>query len=153
VARATDREIDVCAQCHARRVHIADGYAAGAPLLDFYDPLPLLPGLYHPDGQQKDEVYNHGSFLQSRMYAFGVTCGDCHDPHTQKLRLPGSGVCAQCHRAAKYDTTAHHGHPRGSPGSACAACHMPVSTYLEIDRRHDHSIRVPRPDLRLHGSA
>jgi predicted CXXCH cytochrome family protein len=146
VPRTTDREIDTCAQCHARRVHIADGYTAGAPLLDHYDVLPLLPSLYHPDGQQKDEVYNHGSFLQSRMHAFGVTCADCHDPHTQKLRRPGSQVCAQCHRPAKFDTTAHHGHPRRSTGSECAACHMPTTTYLEIDARHDHSIRVPRPD-------
>ncbi len=27
----------------------------------------------------RDEVYNWGSFLQSRMYAAGVTCSDCHD--------------------------------------------------------------------------
>ena len=146
VPRRTDREIETCAQCHARRVHIADGYVAGAPLLDYYDVQPLLPSLYHPDGQQKDEVYNYGSFLQSRMYAFGVTCADCHDPHTQKLRRPGSQVCAQCHRPAKYDAALHTGHRRGSPGGECAACHMPTTTYLEVDARHDHSIRIPRPD-------
>lgn len=145
-ARTSDREINVCAQCHALRVHLADGYTAGAPLMDYYDPFVLLPSLYYADGQQRDEVYNHGSFLQSRMYAVGVTCADCHDPHSQKLRRTASQVCAQCHRAAKYDSTAHHGHARGSAGSECAACHMPVTTYLEIDGRHDHSIRVPRPD-------
>jgi len=146
VARTTDREIETCAQCHGRREHIADGYTAGAPLLDFYDPFPLLAGVYHPDGQQDDEAYDYASFLQSRMFAFGVTCADCHDPHTQKLRQPGNLVCAQCHRAAKYDTVAHHGHAAGSPGASCAACHMPPATYMEIDPRHDHSIRIPRPD-------
>ena len=149
VARASDREVETCAQCHARREHIAEGYTAGAPLLDFYDPFPLLPEVYYPDGQQDDEVYNYASFLQSRMYASGVTCADCHEPHTQKLRRPGNQVCAQCHRAAKYDTTAHHGHALGSPGASCAACHMPPATYMGIDPRHDHSLRIPRPDRTL----
>jgi tetratricopeptide (TPR) repeat protein len=49
--------------------------------------------------------------------------------------------------AARYDTSAHHFHPRGSAGAACAACHLPDTTYMQIDPRHDHSIRVPRPDL------
>ncbi len=144
--RTSAREIEGCAPCHARRVHIADGYAAGMPLMDAYDPIVLLPTLHHADGQQLDEVYDHASFLQSRMFAFGVTCADCHDPHSQKLRLPGRQVCLQCHRAAAYDTAAHHGHQSTSAGSDCAACHMPAATYLEIDPRHDHSIRIPRPD-------
>ncbi|MFN8667335.1 MAG: multiheme c-type cytochrome [Gemmatimonadaceae bacterium] len=144
--RRTSREIETCAPCHARRVHLADGWAAGKALLDFYDPEVLVPGLYYADGQQRDEVYDHASFLQSRMFAAGVTCADCHDPHTQKLRAPGRLVCQQCHAAARYDTSAHHGHARDREGSDCAACHMPVTTYLEIDGRHDHSIRIPRPD-------
>src|SRR5262249_40327293 len=37
-------------------------------------------------------------------------------------------------------------HPASSPAAACATCHMPVSTYMVIDPRHDHSFRVPRPD-------
>jgi predicted CXXCH cytochrome family protein len=145
--RTTDHEIETCTQCHARRNHIADGYTAGAPLLDFYVPLPLLPGMYYPDGQQLDEVYTVASFQQSRMYSMGVTCADCHDPHTQKLRRPGNQVCLQCHRAAKYDTVAHHHHPAASAGARCVSCHLPDTTYMQIDRRHDHSIRIPRPDL------
>lgn len=146
VARRTSVEIETCAPCHARRVHMADGWVAGKALLDYYDPEVLVPGLYFADGQQRDEVYDHGSFLQSRMFAAGVTCADCHEPHSQKLRAPGRQVCLQCHAAARYDTTAHHGHARSGEGSDCAACHMPVTTYLEIDGRHDHSIRIPRPD-------
>ena len=147
--RTTEHEIETCTQCHARRNHIADGYTAGAPLLDFYVPLPLLAGMYYPDGQQLDEVYTVASFQESRMYSMGVTCADCHDPHTQKLRRPGNQVCLQCHRAAKYDTSAHHHHAAASAGAQCASCHLPDTTYMQIDRRHDHSIRIPRPDLSM----
>jgi len=145
--RTTDREIDTCAQCHARRLHVAEGYTAGAPLMDFYDPELLVAGLYYPDGQQMAEVFTYGSFLQSRMYAAGVTCADCHDPHTQRLRQSGNAVCTQCHRAAKYDAVAHHFHATSTAGAQCASCHMPATTYMQIDPRHDHSMRVPRPDL------
>jgi len=145
-ARTSDREIETCAQCHARRSHIADGYAAGRPLFDHYTPLLLMPELYFADGQQKDEVYTYGSFLQSKMYSAGVTCSDRHEPHSAKLRRPGNAVCGQCHRAAKYDTTAHHFHPANSVGARCVSCHLPDTTYMQIDPRHDHSIRIPRPD-------
>lgn len=146
VARDSQREIDVCAQCHARRAQIAEGYRAGQPLLDHYLPALLDAPLYHVDGQQRDEVYVWGSWLQSRMHAAGVTCSDCHDPHTQTLRAPGNAVCAQCHDATRYEAVSHHRHEPGSPGSQCADCHMPTTTYMGIDPRRDHSMRVPRPD-------
>jgi Flp pilus assembly protein TadD len=145
--RSTTHEIEICAQCHARRIHIADGYAAGAPFFDHYAPLLLEPGLYYPDGQQLDEVYEYGSFLQSKMYHAGVTCSDCHDPHSARLRHPGNGVCATCHRVARYDAPAHHFHAANSTGARCVSCHMPATTYMEIDPRRDHSFRIPRPDL------
>jgi predicted CXXCH cytochrome family protein len=144
--RETEREIDVCAQCHARRAQLAEGYRAGAPFLDHYLPALLTPGLYHPDGQQRDEVYTWGSFLQSRMYQAGVTCSDCHDPHGQSLRAEGNAVCAQCHLPAKYAAQSHHHHDPASPAGQCVACHMPASTYMVVDPRRDHSLRIPRPD-------
>jgi len=145
--RTTERELDVCAQCHARRGQFSNDYRAGEAFQDHYRPSLLSPGLYHPDGQQRDEVFNWGSFVSSRMYAAGVSCGDCHEPHGGKLRAPGNAVCAQCHSAAKYDTPDHHFHEAGTPGAACAACHMKTETYMVVDPRHDHSFRIPRPDL------
>jgi predicted CXXCH cytochrome family protein len=145
--RTTERELDVCAQCHARRGQFSNDYRPGGAFQDHYRPSLLSPGLYHPDGQQRDEVFNWGSFVSSRMYAAGVTCGDCHEPHGGKLRAPGNAVCAQCHSAAKYDTPDHHLHEAGTPGAACAACHMKTETYMVVDPRHDHSFRIPRPDL------
>jgi predicted CXXCH cytochrome family protein len=94
-----------------------------------------------------DEVYNYGSFKQSRMFAAGVTCSDCHEPHSAKLRLSADGVCLQCHSADKYAAVAHHNHEGVNPPLACASCHMPTRTYMVVDRRHDHSLRIPRPDL------
>ncbi|MCG6866943.1 MAG: tetratricopeptide repeat protein [Thiogranum sp.] len=145
--RLTERELDVCAQCHARRGQIAEGYVPGKPFLDYYRPALLEPPLYYADGQQRGEVYKWGSFLQSKMHSKGVTCSDCHDPHSGKLRAQGNAVCTGCHLPDKYDTAEHHHHPTGSAGAACAACHMPTTTYMVIDPRHDHSLRVPRPDL------
>ncbi len=66
-ARPLHAEIEVCAPCHARRSTIAEGFAAGKPFLDYYQPSLLEPRLYHVDGQQRDEVYTWGSFLQSKI--------------------------------------------------------------------------------------
>ena len=137
----------MCARCHARRSPISHQYVHAEPLLDHYLPRLLDEGLYHADGQINDEVYVYGSFLQSKMYHAGVTCSDCHEPHSLQLRAPGNAVCLQCHSAEKFDSASHHFHKHGSEGSLCAECHMPPRTYMVVDPRHDHSFRIPRPDL------
>jgi predicted CXXCH cytochrome family protein len=105
------------------------------------------PGLYHPDGQILEETYEYGSFLQSRMYGAGVTCSDCHEPHTAKLRAEGNALCAQCHQASVFDTPKHHFHKAPGPATQCVSCHMRERYYMVVDGRRDHSFRVPRPDL------
>ena len=146
---AQRKEIEVCAHCHARRAQLRDGFEAGQPFMDAYRPALLAEGLYHADGQIQDEVYVWGSFLQSRMYQSGVTCSDCHDPHSATLRAPGEQVCYQCHEPKRYADRLHHHHQPGSTGAGCVECHMPANTYMEVDRRHDHGFRIPRPDLTL----
>jgi predicted CXXCH cytochrome family protein len=140
-------ELDTCAACHARRHELTGAPVPGASFLDNFEPALLEPGLYHADGQIDGEVYEYGSFLQSRMHAAGVTCTNCHEPHSLQLRAPGNQVCAQCHLPAKFDAASHHHHQPGNTGAQCVACHMPTSTYMVVDARRDHSIRVPRPDL------
>ncbi|MCK7582178.1 MAG: tetratricopeptide repeat protein [Chromatiales bacterium] len=81
------------------------------------------------------------------MYRQGVTCSDCHDPHSLTLKAPGDRVCAQCHQPERYDSERHHHHPTGSAGASCIACHMPQTLYMVVDARADHSLRIPRPDL------
>src|SRR5262249_38939425 len=93
------------------------------------------------------EVYEYGSFIQSRMFRAGVTCSDCHEPHGLRLRADGNAVCAQCHLPAKFDTAAHHHHAPATEAARCVSCHMPSRTYMLVDPRRDHSFRVPRPDL------
>ncbi len=145
--RTTTREIDTCARCHGRAGRLTDEYVHGASPHDSHRLSRLDADLYHDDGQMRDEVYNWGSFVQSKMHAQGVTCSDCHDPHSLQLRAPGNAVCAQCHLPTRYDAPSHTNHVAGSAGAACAACHMPTTTYMVVDPRHDHSLRVPRPDL------
>lgn len=162
-ARDANIQIEGCARCHSRRAVFWGDYRYGARLMDTHLPALLEQGLYHADGQILGEVYEYGSFLQSRMYAKGVRCSDCHDPHTAKLRSAGNALCAICHNAEApkardsidsaglkhkdYDSPAHHFHRPGEPGSQCVDCHMAARTYMVIDPRRDHSFRIPRPDL------
>ena len=83
-------ELDVCARCHARRRPIVDPHPYGQPFLDTHVPAFLDAPLYHADGQILGEVYEWGSFVQSRMHRAGVTCSDCHEPHRAALRAPGN---------------------------------------------------------------
>ena len=136
-----------CGRCHSRRGIITPDYEYGKPLAHTHLPALLDDGLYFADGQILDEVYVYGSFLQSRMYEAGVTCSDCHDPHSAKL-VTGSDpndVCAQCHLPTTFATAEHSGHIVGQAG--CVDCHMTSRTYMVVDDRRDHSFRVPRPDL------
>ena len=153
-------QINGCAPCHSRRTQFAEGFTPDQPLFDYYMPTLLEPGLYEADGQILDEVYVYGSFLQSRMHAQGVACGDCHEPHSARLVAEGDALCIRCHneagdprfptlKAADYDAVSHHLHGTDSEGAHCVSCHMPTRTYMVLDDRRDHSFRIPRPDLTI----
>lgn len=145
--REDHTQIELCARCHSRRGQIWGDYEYGKPLGNTHHLALLDEHLYFPDGQIKDEVYVYGSFIQSRMYQAGVTCNDCHEPHSLELRAQGNALCAQCHSRERYDTPSHHHHETDTAGAACTSCHMPERTYMVIDTRADHSMRIPRPDL------
>jgi Flp pilus assembly protein TadD len=140
-------EVETCARCHARRGLLTEESWPGHLLSATHRPAFLDQGLYYADGQMRDEVYEWGSFLQSRMYAAGVTCADCHDAHDQKVKVGRDEVCSSCHRPEKFATRKHHFHREGGKGASCVACHMRSRRYMVVDERHDHSLRVPRPDL------
>ncbi len=140
----TEREVNMCGSCHSRRVQIEDAI----PLANFHDHYAidtLDQDLYFADGQIKDEVFVLGSFLQSKMHRAGVTCSNCHDPHSSRIKIEGNGLCSQCHAPTVFDTPSHHRHPDNSEGAACVNCHMPARTYMRVDDRRDHSFPVPNP--------
>lgn len=155
-------EIETCARCHSRRAPLGDGYTVGKRLMDDYLLSPLTRELYALDGKIKDEVFEHGSFAQSKMFDKGVRCSNCHNPHSTELKAPGNGVCLQCHNTAgktsvtgvdgkglqakNYDSIEHTRHTPGQPGSQCVDCHMPGKFYMGNDFRHDHSFSIPNPE-------
>jgi predicted CXXCH cytochrome family protein len=139
-------QIDSCGGCHSRRRVIGAENQGQAYHQTYQLSLPTPP-LYFADGQVREEDYVLGSFLQSKMFHQGVVCSNCHEPHSLELRAKGNAVCTSCHKAEVFDKTEHHHHSPSSTGAECVNCHMPETTYMVVDPRRDHSIRVPRPDL------
>ncbi|MGI9323219.1 MAG: HEAT repeat domain-containing protein, partial [Pseudomonadales bacterium] len=134
--------LDTCGGCHSRRDAIAP-LQPDTAYHDQYDLALLDASLYHTDGQIRDEVFVMGSFLQSKMHRAGVTCTDCHEPHSGQTRIQGNDLCAQCHLPSVFDTPKHHFHQQGSAGAACVSCHMPEKTFMQVDGRRDHQFAVP----------
>jgi len=147
VPRQSDELVQMCSRCHARRAVATEDYYHGGSLLDTHWPALLDEDLYFPDGQILDEVYVYASFLQSKMYKAGVVCKDCHEPHSSKVYVDGNALCYRCHMASEYGPRKHHFHDPAKEGASCVECHMHERTYMVVDPRRDHSIRIPRPDL------
>lgn len=149
-------EVETCGRCHARRSELSETWVPARWLQDTHAiSVPLARDVYWPDGQMRDvaEAYNYVPFKQSRMFAAGVTCSNCHDPHSGKLRIAGDGACLQCHASEVYAGPRHSHHQQTDTAPNCVSCHMPAHTYMVVDSRHDHSLRVPRPDLSVkHGT-
>ena len=141
--------VDQCARCHMRREQYSTNFNFEGTMLDHYFPQILNDQLYYPDGQILDEVYVYGSFVQSKMYQNNVTCNNCHNSHSLKLKFEGNALCAQCHLPNKYDTPKHHFHKENTEASQCINCHMTGKYYMGNDFRRDHSFKIPRPDLSL----
>jgi predicted CXXCH cytochrome family protein len=141
---------DTCIQCHSQGQPIRNpirgqyydwpvGYHAGLKLSDFWKledhKLGELSFTHFPDGTAHKNRMQGNDFVQSLMYARGVTCFSCHDPHGSgneaMLRKPVTQVCLSCHGPNTQNgphaetIEAHTHHLAGSPGSQCVACHMP----------------------------
>lgn len=149
--------MESCAACHSRREELTGDFHAGEAFDDhFRVTLPDLTDIYHPDGQVRDEDFEYGSFLTSRMGHAGITCLDCHNPHSGKLKLPveNNALCLSCHSPPGQrgalpipDPAAHSHHKSASAGNRCVECHMPQTTYMARDPRRDHGFTIPDPLL------
>lgn len=143
-----------CASCHARREELTIGnFKAGD---SFEDHFRLLlydhPTAYFEDGKADEEDFVFGSLMHSKMGHAGVTCMECHDPHSVELKLPAdnNATCIQCHSTGRMDAQIidlanHSFHPIGSSGDSCVECHMPERTYMARDPRRDHGFTIPDP--------
>ena len=162
VERETDMthslHMEHCGSCHARREELTGTMPPGDLFDDHYRlALPDRLNLYYPDGQILDEDYVFTSFRMSRMHHQGVTCMDCHDPHSGEFVFSWEDnmLCMQCHNtpgrngATPIDPVAHSYHKEGSTGNQCVNCHMPHTTYMERDPRRDHGFHIPDPQLTL----
>ncbi len=145
-----------CATCHSRRDQLTpDDFEIGDDFHDHFGlSLPDQPGLYYPDGQIRDEVFVYGSFQISRMGHAGVSCIDCHNPHTLEPILPveNNMLCMRCHEsgidnAPIIQPLSHSFHSAGSTGNQCVKCHMPETVYMGNDWRADHGFHKPDPLL------
>ncbi|GAC1306941.1 MAG: hypothetical protein NVSMB10_12080 [Steroidobacteraceae bacterium] len=141
---------DTCIQCHSQGQPLTNpikgkyydwpvGFHMGGKLANFWKledhRLGELSFTHFPDGTAHKNRMQGNDFVQSLMYARGVTCVSCHDPHGSEneamLIKPAAQVCSMCHGPNTQNgphaptLEAHTHHAPGSPGSACVECHMP----------------------------
>ncbi|HMP77571.1 MAG TPA: multiheme c-type cytochrome [Kiritimatiellia bacterium] len=155
------RHLDNCASCHTRREELFGTFKPGDRFEDHFRMiLPDTPRIFHHDGQVLDEDFEYASFMMSRMGHQGVSCMDCHNPHSGKLKLPveNNALCMQCHTppgangATPIIPKDHMFHAEGMPGGRCVDCHMSEHVYMARDWRRDHGFTSPDPRLTIeHG--
>ncbi len=170
-----DQMFDTCAACHSRRGEITGDPKPGDSFFDHH----LLSivdesDLFYPDGQVRDEDYEVTAFLGSKMFHKGVRCGDCHDFHSAKVRLPGNMMCMSCHGPGQtnapvinpvthsrhkvfgfdtndvmlsFDLSEYQPGAIKETGGECVNCHMPQTVYMQRHVRHDHGFTIPDPLL------
>lgn len=160
-----DRVFENCATCHSRRAAFDDNFHVGDQFGDHFQlQLPVQPNLFYADGQILDEDYVWTSLRTSNMGHKGVRCSDCHDPHSNQLKLPltNNALCMSCHSGGSngrisgaiiidpVSHTKHFGvgkHNDVGSGHSCVDCHMSQTTYMGRDHRRDHGFHVPDPQL------
>lgn len=138
-----EAQTETCGRCHALRTRLDQ--SPHGKINDQYSLNRLHAPLYFADGRVREEVFVLGSFLQSKMHQAGVTCSNCHNPHSAKPKLAGNALCSQCHAAASFDRSEHHQHETDSAGAQCVSCHMPTRTFMQIDARREHNFTTPNP--------
>ncbi len=149
------RQNEVCLQCHMRnrdyRLKTEPmnalykdardyplGYQPGKPLASYKLPAPFMPGHetkeFYANGMGKKNRTQGNEFVHSIKGKHGITCINCHDPHTLEPTAKhntGNKLCLKCHSFGSVigphqkDLQAHTHHKPSSKGSLCVECHMP----------------------------
>jgi predicted CXXCH cytochrome family protein len=162
---------DTCIQCHSQGQPLTNpirgtyydwpvGFAVGHDLDKYWKLEEHKLGentfTHFPDGTGHKNRMQGNDFVTSLMYARGVTCFSCHDPHGNDnpamVRETGNGLCLGCHgpntqtgpHAATIEQHTHHA--ANSAGSRCIACHMPAieQTIADVNVR-SHTFHFVSP--------
>lgn len=147
----TNQWVSVCGSCHSRRSDLNGNFKPGNDFFDhFILSIPDETDIYYPDGQVHDEDFELAAFFSSKMSSAGVSCLDCHEPHTYKNILSGNALCLRCHGtpippAPKIDQQTHAFHKQDTSGFYCKDCHMPQTPYMQRHLRRDHGFGIPDP--------
>lgn len=147
----TNQWISICGSCHSRRSDLSGNFKPGEDFFDhFILSIPDETDTFYPDGQVRDEDFELTAFLSSKMSQAGVSCLDCHEPHTYKNILSGNALCLRCHGtpippAPKIDPQTHSFHKPDTAGFYCVDCHMPQTAYMQRHLRRDHGFGIPDP--------
>jgi predicted CXXCH cytochrome family protein len=162
---------DTCIQCHSQGQPLRNpiegkyydwpvGFHVGQRLSDFWrlegHKLGETTFTHFADGTAHKNRMQGNDFVTSLMYARGVTCVSCHDPHGNDnsgiVREKGNALCLTCHgpnaqngpHAATIGQHTHHA--AGSSGSECIACHMPkIAETIGDVKVRSHTFRFVWP--------
>lgn len=149
------RQNEVCLQCHMRNrdKRLEDqnmsaiygdardyphGYEAGRSLSEYKMVAPFVMGHetkeFYGNGAAKKNRTQGNEFVHSMKGKHGITCINCHDPHTLEPtaeKNSGNDLCMKCHTFGSIigphqdSLQAHTRHKEESKGSLCVECHMP----------------------------
>ena len=149
------RQNEVCLQCHMRNrdIRLKDhniseiygdardypfGYEAGKPLTAYKLPAPFTYGVatkeFYANGVGKKNRTQGNEFVHSIKAKHGITCINCHNPHTLEPtaeKNSGNKLCMKCHSFGSIigphqsSLEKHTHHKADSKGSLCVECHMP----------------------------
>ena len=149
------RQNEVCLQCHMRNrdKRLEDqnmsaiygdardypfGYEAGKSLAKYKMVAPFVMGHetkeFYANGAAKKNRTQGNEFVHSMKGKHGVTCINCHNPHTlapTAQNNSGNALCMKCHSFGspigphQNNLEAHTHHKANSKGSLCVECHMP----------------------------
>ena len=150
-----NRQNEVCLQCHMRNRDIRlkehnlselygeakdypFGYEAGKPLSQYKLVAPFTLGQeskeFYANGMGKKNRMQGNEFVHSMKGKHGITCINCHNPHTLEPTAQnntGNKLCMECHSFGstigphQESLEKHTKHKPHSKGSLCVECHMP----------------------------